>query len=190
MKSSSFLVTAEGGEWSPAESTTPDCKGERKEVNTHLPEKHHCPHHDMRELLGAVDRPTQETVPSDWIAAQKECTFSLHAPASETARKQRERLAVQRALSVPQRSSLRCYWNMLCSSASLHLLPLADSRYQMEISHHSSPKTAPTLSRQQTFMAYCLRHLCPLTTAACKSACICKVTKLPYLEVLAFLWLF
>lgn len=64
------------------------------------------------------------------------------------------------------------------------------TRYQMEISHRSLPKTAPTLSQQQTFMTCSLRHLCPLTTRACKSACICKVTKLPYLEVPAFLWLF
>lgn len=72
-----------------------------------------------------------------------------------------ERLAVQCAVSVPLRTSLRCSWNTLCSLASHHLLLLAGSKYQMEISHRSSPRTAPTLSQQQTFMAYSLRHLCP-----------------------------
>lgn len=72
-----------------------------------------------------------------------------------------ERFALQHAVSVPLRTSLRCCWNMLCSLASHHPLLLAGSKYQMEISHRSSPKTAPTLSQQQTFMAYSLRHLCP-----------------------------
>lgn len=68
---------------------------------------------------------------------------------------------MQCAVSVPLRTSLRCSWNMLCSLASHHQLLLAGSKYQTEISHRSSPKTAPTLSQQQTFMAYSLRHLCP-----------------------------
>lgn len=117
-------------------------------------------------------------------------TLGLCARSSKRTRKPCQRLGVQSTARVPQRSNLRCCWNMLCSSASHHLLLLAASRYQMEISHHSSPKTAPNLSQQHAFMTCTLRHLYPLITRACKSACICKRTKPPYLGVHPFLGLF
>lgn len=108
----------------------------------------------------------------------------------QISRQPRQGLAAKRAASVPQRSNLRCCWNTLCSSASRHLLLLAVSRYQMEISHRSSPKTAPTLSWQQTFTTRSLRHLRLLTTGACKSACVCKGPSCLIEKYVLFWWLF
>lgn len=163
---------------------------ERKGLNTYLLENHQCLHQNVGGLsLGSVACTSKEMVTHYGRSELNKGTLGLYSLSSKT-RKSWQRLAVQRAATVPQRSNLRCYWNILCSSASHHLLLLADSRYQMEISHRSSPKTAPDLSQQRTFMTCSLRHLCPLITRACKSACICKGTKPPYLEMHPFLGLF
>jgi len=151
------VIAAQGREWNPAERTTPECKWKRKDICTYFLRKNQRRHiWELFMVLWIIPLRNQSLLTED-LDKRKVLFVWMH----QIQQWSNERLAVRSAVSVPLRTSLRYCWNTLCSLASHHLLLLAGSKYQMEMSHRSSLKTAPTLSRQQTFMAYSLRHLCP-----------------------------